>query len=177
MKGLVFTEFLEMVESAYGMETTDELLELPTHESKGIYTSVGTYDATELVAMVVRLAEMTDASIPDLLTGFGEYLFVRFHEKYPEMFVEKETASQFLVSVHGHIHVEVRKLYPEASLPEFAYSEREGALVMTYSSNRPFAMLALGLIRGSLKHFGGMQSVTCELLAPQDGTHAAFTIK
>ena len=177
MKGLVFTEFLEMVESAHGMDTTDQLLELPELESGGAYTAVGTYDAAELVAMVVHLSKLHGVPVDDLLISFGEYLFPRFHKLFPQMFEGKATAPCFLESIHNHIHVEVRKLYPEADLPAFSYEQTPGGLVMTYISKRPFAKFALGLIHGCLAHFGGGQSVSCELQEPHDGTVATFTIK
>lgn len=177
MKGLVFTEFLEMVESAHGMETTDELLDLPALESGGVYTAVGTYDAGELVSMVVHLSGMFDTPVDDLLIGFGEYLFGRFHEGFPEMFEGKANAIEFLESIHGHIHVEVRKLYPEADLPDFAHERVEGGLILTYTSKRPFAKFALGLINGCLAHFGGPETVDFRMLDSCDGTGAEFTIR
>jgi hypothetical protein len=177
MKGLVFTEFLEMVESAHGMDTTDQLLDVPALASGGAYTAVGTYDAAELFAMVARLAELHETPVDDLLIGFGEHLFTRFHGIYPQMFEGKVNAIDFLKSVHGHIHVEVRKLYPEADLPEFTYLHTSEGLIMTYTSKRPLARFGLGLVRGCLDHFGGSESVTCELQEPFDGTAATFRIK
>ncbi len=43
MKGIVFTGFLELVEDKYGLEMVDEIITNSNLESKGIYTSVGTY--------------------------------------------------------------------------------------------------------------------------------------
>lgn len=177
MKGLVFTEFLEMVESAHGMDTTDHLLDIPSLESGGAYTSVGTYDAGELVKMVVLLSELIEEPINDLLVAFGEHLFVRFHALFPAMFTGKPTCREFLMSIHGHIHVEVRKLYPEADLPDFKAEPDESGLTMTYTSKRPFAMFALGLIRGCLTHFDTGEDVTLELLGEKDGCCAKFRIQ
>src|SRR5262245_35992633 len=52
MKGVVFTEFLEMVGAKFGEDMVDDVIlacELP---SGGAYTSVGTYDHQELFALV-----------------------------------------------------------------------------------------------------------------------------
>ena len=43
MKGIVFTEFLEMVEEKYGLEMVDDIIENANLQSHGAYTSVGTY--------------------------------------------------------------------------------------------------------------------------------------
>lgn len=177
MKGLVFTEFLEMVESAHGMDTTDQLVDIPTLTSGGAYTAVGTYDAGELVQMVVLLSEILACPVDDLLIGFGEYLFERFHTLYPDMFAGKDNSFDFLESIHGHIHVEVRKLYPEADLPQFLTERSANQLTLTYESKRPFAMFALGLVRGCLAHFGEGKTVEHALLEPGDGTRAVFRIQ
>ena len=177
MKGLVFTEFLEMVESAHGMDTTDQLLDIPTLESGGAYTSVGTYDAGELVEMVVLLSELIEQPIDDLLVAFGEYLFVRFHALFPTMFAGKANSREFLMSIHGHIHVEVRKLYPEADLPNFDAQPDDEGLTLKYSSKRPFAMFALGLIRGCLSHFDNGELAAFELTGNMDGCEATFRIQ
>ena len=52
MKGIVFTEFLEMVETKFGLETVDNIIENSDLKSEGIYTSVGTYDFNEMVTPV-----------------------------------------------------------------------------------------------------------------------------
>ena len=64
----------------------------------------------------------------------------------PEFFSGVKTSFEFLESVDGHIHVEVRKLYNDAELPEFTTTrENDNKLIMTYRSKRPFADLAAGM--------------------------------
>jgi hypothetical protein len=65
--------------------------------------------------------------------------------------------------------VEVRKLYPDAELPQFEV-RRFGAdcLEMIYRSTRPFADLAAGLIAGCVSHFQEEIAVERHLLT--DGT-------
>ena len=57
MKGIVFTEFLEMVEDRHGLDFCDELLEGTDLASGGVYTSVGTYAVAELVAVLQPLVQ------------------------------------------------------------------------------------------------------------------------
>jgi len=177
MKGVVFTEFLEMVESLFGLETTDSLLELPQLESGGAYTAVGTYDAAELVAMVLELSRLERTPVPELLHAYGKHLFGRFAVLFPQMFEGVSGADEFLAQVDGHIHVEVRKLYPEAELPEFDARRTEEGFVLEYRSERPFAHFAAGLIQGCLEHYGDDREVAHEALEPGDGTHARFVIQ
>lgn len=154
MKGMVFTEFLEMVEDAFGWEVAEAIVEESDLESGGVYTAVGTYPHAEMVQMVVKLSEHTGLSIPDLLKTYGKHLFGRFSENYSDFFKEVESTFSFLSGIENYIHVEVRKLYPEAELPSFEYEKpSENELIMFYKSERPFADFAEGLIMGCIEHF------------------------
>lgn len=177
MKGIVFTEFLEMVEAGHGMDIVDELLELPGLSNGGSYTSVGTYEFAELASMVVKLSMVLDVPMEDLLQAYGVHLFGRFADMFPEMFEGQEDWKRFLSGVHNRIHVEVRKLYPEAELPNFDCHVDGECITLTYSSPRPLAPFAEGLIRGCLVHFGVDAEVSCELTGDKDGTAAIFKVR
>ena len=58
------------------------------------------------------------------------------------------------------IHTEVRKLYPDAQLPQFDCTRSDDGLKMLYSSPRHFGDLAEGLIKGAVAYFGGGIEVT-----------------
>lgn len=177
MKGIVFTEFLEMVESKYSADLVDELLEECDLPSGGIYTSVGTYDHGEMISLLTELGKHTGLDNQALLRGFGEYLFSRFSALYPEFFGATDHALTFLSRVDDYIHVEIRKLYPDAELPEFeCEAPRSGELWMTYRSERPFASLAEGLIRGCIDHYGQSVQVAVEDLSGGRQTSVRFVL-
>jgi hypothetical protein len=177
MKGVVFTEFLEMIESKMGQDMADDLLDSCDLPSGGSYTALGTYDHTEIVQLVVRLSELTRTPVPALLKLFGSHLLGRFTVLYPAFFEQAPTLFQLLSKVEDYIHVEVRKLYPDAELPSFEI-EQPGpqTLVMTYSSTRPFADLAEGLIQGCIAHYGNEVDMVREDLEGTPGTHARFAL-
>ncbi|MFT5464266.1 MAG: hypothetical protein ACI8QS_003160 [Planctomycetota bacterium] len=155
MKGVVFTEFLEMVEEAHGLVVVDRVIEGAALESGGVYTSVGTYDHTELLALVTNLAAEVKVPIPDLVRAYGEHLFGVFKKGHPAFFEGVSSAFDFLSQVDNHIHVEVRKLYPGAELPTFtAEFPKAGTMELTYQSPRPLADFARGLIDGCVSEFG-----------------------
>ena len=84
---------------------------------------------------------------------------------------------RFLANIEDYIHVEVRKLYPEAELPTFKCDvSQPGCLRLTYQSTRPFAPLAEGLIRGCLAHFGEEADIQIEDLSAGAGTAAQFVV-
>ena len=82
-----------------------------------------------------------------------------------------------LEKVDSTIHVEVRKLYPDAELPRFKCDSSEPRrLTMIYQSPRGFADFAAGLIEGCIEHFGETIDVQREDLAGGQGTHVRFSL-
>ncbi|MEZ0167629.1 heme NO-binding domain-containing protein [Microvirga sp. TS319] len=177
MKGIVFTEFLEMVERKFSPELADAIIEEAELPSGGAYTSVGTYDHREMVKLVSCLSNETGISTADLLRSFGIYMFERFYVLFPEYFDGIDTSFRFLEQIENYIHVEVRKLYPEAELPTFECdTSQPGSLRLTYRSTRPFASLAEGLICGCVAHFGEDADIEVEDLSNGAGTKACFLV-
>lgn len=86
MKGIVFSESLELVEEKFGLETVDHLIESTELASGGAYTAVGTYPHSEMVALVVALSQKSGIPVPDLLKVFGHHLFNTFNKNYSVFF-------------------------------------------------------------------------------------------
>lgn len=155
MKGMVFTEFLELVDEKFSFETTERLIEMSHLPSDGTYTAVGTYDHREMVTLVSNLAVLTGIPVPDLLKEFGRHLFRRFLASFPTFFEGIQSSMEFLPRVDGYVHLEVRKLFSDVELPTFTCTIPEpGTMIMTYRSTRNLADLAEGLILACIDHFG-----------------------
>jgi len=155
MKGIVFTEFLEMVEDKFGFDTADKIVSNSQLKSGGVYTAVGTYDHSEIVQLATHLSKESEISIPDLLQVFGKHLFGRFAKGYARFFENTTDSFSFLSSIENYIHIEVRKLYPDAELPTFEVQRLgEDKMEMIYKSERGFADFAEGLMKGCIEHFG-----------------------
>ena len=75
MKGIVFTEFLDLVEEKFGLEMVDTIISSSDLASKGAYTSVGTYSFSEMLQLLQHLSEKTGLSIDTLLLVYGEHFF------------------------------------------------------------------------------------------------------
>ena len=155
MKGVVFTELLDLVEDKFGYDTVDEIIEKVGSENQGAYTSIGTYDFAELVQLVSALSESVDVPINHLINAFGHHLFQTFTNGYEDMLSRFDNAFDLLENVETFIHIEVRKLYPDAELPTFSYEHpADDELVINYRSERPLADLCEGLIQACVTHFG-----------------------
>ena len=174
MKGVVFTTFLDMVETTWDLDMVDTIIEKSDLESGGAYTSVGTYDHNEAVNLVVSLSEETGITVDTLLKTFGKHLFGVLIKGHPEFAVGVEHPLDFLEGVERYIHVEVKKLYPDAQLPKFDCTrESDDCLIMIYSSGRHLEDLCEGLIEGSLDFFERRGEISRSTLAD---TREKFTI-
>lgn len=176
MKGMVFTEFIEMVEQTFGVEVADDIITTSGLPSGGAYTSVGNYDHREMLSMVGALSAQTGVPLPDLTRAFGRYLFGRFSTLYPAFFEGVTNAFDMLERIDGYIHVEVRKLYSDAELPRITMKQAaDGGARLVYRSARPFAGVAEGLILGCIEHFG--ENITIQRDAgADDGTQAEWVL-
>lgn len=155
MKGIVFTEFIDLVEEHFDPDIADRMITAAALPNGGAYTAVGTYAHTELVRMVVELGRLTGVPLQELIGLFGRHLAVRFTQLFPSFFAEQPDLFSFLASIDSHIHIEVRKLYPDAELPSFPVEARDDrSMTLLYRSQRCFEDLAEGLILGCARHYG-----------------------
>jgi Haem-NO-binding len=163
MKGIVFTEFLEMVSQLHGDDLVDDLIADAHLPHGGAYTSVGTYPHSEMVALVSAMSQRTGLSMKELLAAFGLHLFSRFYAHFPHFMDSTNDALEFLMGIENIVHSEVRKLYPDAQLPSFeTLRVSVNQISMRYESAHDFSDLALGLIKGCAKHYG------CELIVEKN---------
>ena len=176
MKGIVFSEFIDMVDDKFSIETSERLVDEVKPASGGAYTTVGTYDPQEIVDLVAKLSEITSISVPDLLKTFGRHLLTRFAVIFPEFFEGVTSVLDFLPMVDSYVHLEVKKLYNDAELPSFTcVSPYPGRLEMTYRSARNLPDLAEGLILGTADHFNERVEVKRESI-PEDLSAEVFII-
>ncbi len=176
MKGVVFTEFLELIELKFGYEMVDKVIESSNLPNNGAYTSVGTYPFSELAQMLGALSKHTQIDANELLVVFGHHLFDTFFKSYSHFFTGIDSAFQFLMGIENYIHVEVKKLYPDAELPRIdAKQIDDKTLILHYKSTRRLSKLALGLIQKTLEHFKHNASIN-EKMTDNSGEHVTFTI-
>ena len=74
--------------------------------------------------------------------------------------------------------MEVRKLYPDADLPDFTFeSVGPDQLTLTYQSKRGLADLAEGLLRGCFAYFKESVEIIREDISGGDSKHVKFTLE
>jgi hypothetical protein len=176
MKGIVFTEFLELVEDKFGLETVDHIILNSELESNGIYTSIGFYSFSELLQLLQRLSESTQISVDNLLLLLGEHFFGAVEKSYPELMSAYKNPIEMIASIENHIHIEVKKIYPEADLPTFKVIEKtENSLIIDYESSRAMYYFSLGLMNKIFEFFNSTATIELEKIK-EDGTEVRFVI-
>lgn len=177
MKGTVFTEFYEFVEEQHSPILLQETINLSQLESKGVYSATGTYPSCEMGTLVTTLAKKTGSDVPRLLNLFGHHLFKHFYRSSGHFFEGIDNTFDFLDSVENRIHVDVKKLYPDAELPSFDILEKTPTrFKMHYKSSRGLGDLCEGLIQACLDHFGETAELTRRPIASDPITIIEFTL-
>lgn len=177
MKGIVFTEFLDFVEDQMGADMVDAIIDACELSTGGAYTAVGTYPFSEMRDLLTALVERSGADPAELLRGFGHKLCATFAAGYGQYFAAAGSLFEFLASIDDHIHVEVRKLYPDAELPSMRISHRtETRLLLDYRSERGLEALAEGLIQATSAHYREPVALAMTKMSDADGEFVRFTI-
>lgn len=173
MRGLIFTELFELVEDRFGFELLDDIIVEANLPNDGAYAATGNYPFSELQSIVAKLHEHTNIPIETLLEVFGEYLFTKLFEAHPQFSGLKDILD-FLENVETYIHIEVKKLYPDAELPKFdIVSKDEKSFTFYYISAKQLHHLAKGLIVGASKYFDQPVEIKMEV---QENNSTLFTV-
>ena len=152
MKGMLFLSFLDLVESQYGQETLEAILQEVAPDNG-------------------------DVSISNLTKSFGMYHFAEFIAAYPQLFKGLNSSFALLEKVDGFIHEEVKKLYPGARPPKFDFKAIDDNTVeLIYQSPRCLGDVAEGLIQGCAAYYGEKIVVKRERLGDKSGSMERFVI-
>lgn len=177
MKGIVFVELLKMAEDMLGEEVVDRVIDSADLPSGGAYTGVGNYPCAELMSLVSGFSKVTSVPEAELQRLFGHWMMTSFETHYPGFFKNKTNAFDMLDSIEEEVHVEVRKIYPDAELPSFnTHRVGDKQLKMTYQSSRPLAPFCKGLIEGCMTSFKEDAVIDMRDASIGNTTIAEFTV-
>lgn len=153
MKGVVFNQLQEFVESNYGIVAWDDAILSCELASEGVYVSTQSYSDSELMALVAHFSQVLDMPVADITRSFGQFIFPRLLAFAPAQAQQAKDLRRFLLMVEDIIHVEVSKLYQDANLPKFNYDNKPDTLTMLYRSPRKLCFFSEGLILAAADHF------------------------
>ncbi|MFI3247109.1 MAG: heme NO-binding domain-containing protein [Ferrimonas sp.] len=177
MKGIVFTEFVDMVDQQFGFEVTEAMLERVELASGGAYTQVGDYHHGEMLQLVEALASELQQPVELLLIAYGSRLFDRLVLVHNIDLSRYVGSFDFLQQVENDIHRQVRKLYDNARPPTFEFdSISANQMQLRYHSHRGFGAVAEGLLRRCTERFEEPMNITRRSLNHQ-GTEVLFLLE
>jgi len=177
MRGIVFTEFLDFVESDFGYEMVDHIIRDSNLPHGGAYTSIGNYPHSEMATLLRHLSQRSETPVPDLLHRYGRYFFGLLSKSFAYFFEGADNAFALYELFESRVHAEVRKLYPDVELPRFETRRiAENSLELIYRSERLPADFAAGLIDAILTHYGEHATISRENVTP-DGVSVRFLIE
>jgi len=148
MKGIIFNAVEEAVIELFDADTWDNLVEAAG--VSGSYKALGTYPDSELLALVHVATEVTGMSTEEVLHTLGRKALPVLVDEVEELVDRKSHVFDFLGTIHDIIHVEVRKLAPDAQTPDIITKPiDDNSIEVTYRSKRNMPALAEGLILGA----------------------------
>jgi hypothetical protein len=165
MKGTLFVELLSLIESKYGLEVLDAVIEAggSSLSTSGAYTRVGNYPHEEIFTLATAVCKVSGDSLESLLDDFANSMVCAFHRMHPAFFAENPDILDFLDALESQIHTEVRKLYPDAK-PPLVLARRidKDSMEISYQSSRPLAPMAIALTRATAEFLN--QPVSIEVI-------------
>jgi hypothetical protein len=153
MKGIIFTEFIALVEKKWGLKMVNDVIEEADDPIDGAYVSTGNYDHHNLVELITTLHHKSGIPVRDLMEIYGRSLFNKLIEHWYFDF-QFDSTFDMLFNIESMIHAEVKKLYPDSMPPKFTCERlNDGQLKMVYQSHRCMGPVAKGLMLGCADYY------------------------
>lgn len=176
MKGIIFNVLEDVVCAHFGEDFWCDMLDLA--KVQGSYTSLGNYPDSELLSLVATASRLGGLAERDVLCWFGRHALPRLARRFPSLMEGHQDGRDFLLSVNGIIHPEVRKLYPGAICPHFQFQHPGPRnTLVRYRSPRRLCALVEGFIQGSAEYFGTQVSVTHESCTHQGARDCELAVR
>lgn len=155
MKGLLFTELLEMVEEDYGYTVANSMLLKADLPSGGIYSPARIYHWHELNTMMAHLHQQTRVPIDLLAKSFGRHLCRRILIAHPQQ--------------KNYINRIFALITKKSEAPVFRHiSSDDKSLTLLYNPAVTGHCFTNSVIKGYLEHLQRLSRVS-ETILP-DGT-------
>jgi hypothetical protein len=153
MKGLFFTELIELLEADYGLAVVDRVIRAAVPPTDGAYTSMGNYDAEEFFGLINAFSAEMDQPVSTIQRSFGRHfmrcLMVRNHK----LVGTYSSAIKAIKDVNKLIRA-ARILPPDATLPDVTFSE-EGESIWQLTIHLPLQVrdMVLGALEACIARY------------------------
>ncbi|WP_321298285.1 heme NO-binding domain-containing protein [Marinifilum fragile] len=177
MKGIFFTELLEMAEREYGSLAVDKIIPFLKVGDHGVFNANMDYPFSQFHELINRLANEVRIAPTDLTKLYGEYLFSRLIIIYRPHFAGNSDIFEFLEKIDYFIHVKLQADFPHQGITGFK-TERinHNTFTVSYQSTHDLIDLAIGLFMGCQKFFNEDLTVNAEIKTEFDKEWVYFTL-
>ncbi len=166
MKGIFFTEFLEMVEKDFGLDITEKIISELGVGNSGVYEPEIGYPCTQFVELCKLLAFEIGSYLSDVVKNFGEYLFSRLIILFRPRFAGNSNVFEFLDQVDDFIHHKMQDRFPALEIPKFrAIKINESTFQISYQTEKILVDLAIGLLMGCQRFFNEELTLSTEYIS------------
>lgn len=154
MLGIFFTTVIKYIEKKYGLHVADQVITTSNLKSDGIYTRIGSYDASEIKRIIEKCSTITQSNPKTIMYEYGEYLFKIFL-KVPKNPIHTITNFyEYILTIEKTYKNEILKLSPEDFTPFFTTIKhsRDGCILLyTCETRMPSAFN--GFIKAIANHY------------------------
>jgi len=155
MKGVIFKHFESFITDTFGASTFEAVLEQTPLRSALPFVGPATYPDEDLFALAGTAIRLSGLAPDAALFAFGRYLYPRLAAGVPGLIQRHRDTRSLLMELDREIHVEVRKIMPQAVTPRILCRDLgDGALEVTYRSPRMVCALFRGLVDAAAESFG-----------------------
>lgn len=153
MHGVVFAELRKYVDTKFGGNTWDVLLEKSGNQGK-VYFPIQAYSDEEAVSLVSAASGLTQQPVVAILADFGEFIAPDLLAMYKHLLKPHWKTLDVIENTEQTIHSVVRVKNPGAQPPQLKVTRRSPEeVVITYASARKMCSLGKGIAQGMAKHF------------------------
>ncbi|WP_372751431.1 heme NO-binding domain-containing protein [Labilibaculum sp.] len=166
MKGIFFTELLEMTEKEYGIDITEKIIAELGVGNNGVYEATYDYPYTQFVEMCDILSNEVKNSVSDLVKNFGEYLFSRLVILFRPDFAGNTDVFEFLGQIDDFIHHSIQERFTKVEIPRFkAIQINDSTFQISCQSEEVLIDLAIGLFMGCQRFFNEELTLKTEFIS------------
>ena len=134
MRGLFFTQYLEMIERMFDLNTVDLIL-ISMRSSDGAYTASAEYPAGDFIELLHCSSRWTGLKIDDLGKLFGIEVMMYLYHRNPNMFEGYSSPFDCLEKLNLLLAESLDHLNPQQSNPEFDVRSENSMVIITAKMN------------------------------------------
>ena len=156
MKGEIFRIFESFIIERWSESVFEKIYANSKEEltTKVPFVGPGTYPDQDFFTLVRHALPQLGVDGQSAVRAFGRFLFPQLLKRLPPTLVTATHPRDLLKSLDSVVHVEVRKIYPDATPPRFSYVEpSDNRLMLRYQSKRRLYDLVDGLLDALGAHF------------------------